>query len=88
MNDDDTPQEWDHRDDVDPDKWDDGDDEWDDEASTVDCPYCSRAIHEDALRCPYCENYISTEDSPAPAKPWWIILGAVAALYAVLRWVV
>ena len=58
-----------------------------DEEPTVPCPYCRREIHEESPRCPYCENYISTEDSRPPAKPWWIIVGAVAALYAALRWI-
>ena len=51
--------------------------DWNDEDSfddaleddpTVPCPYCNRAIHEDAPRCPYCENYISAEDSPRAAN--------------------
>lgn len=55
---------------------------------TVPCPYCKRDIYDDAERCPYCENYISEEDtSPPSRKPWWLILGAIACLYAVYRWV-
>ena len=67
----------------------DGDwpDEEDDEP-TVPCPYCGSEIHEEAQRCPHCENYLSTEDSPPPQKPWWLVLGAVACLYAVYRWIV
>lgn len=61
-------------------------DDQDDEA-TVPCPYCRREIHEDAERCPYCENYISDEDAPARPKPWWIILGAIAALLGMLWWI-
>jgi hypothetical protein len=58
-----------------------------DEEPTVPCPYCHKPIHEDAERCPYCENYISTEDTPPRRRPWWIILGAVAVLYIVYRWI-
>jgi hypothetical protein len=67
----------------------DGDwpDEEDDEP-TVPCPYCGSEIHEEAQRCPHCENYLSSEDSPPPPKPWWLVLGAVACLYAVYRWIV
>ncbi|REK18336.1 MAG: zinc ribbon domain-containing protein [Planctomycetota bacterium] len=54
---------------------------------TVACPYCKREIHEDAQRCPYCEQYISAEDSPPGSKPWWIVLGAVLALFGLLWWV-
>jgi hypothetical protein len=67
------------------------DEDWpdeDEEEPTEPCPYCGREIHEDAQRCPYCENYLSTEDAPAPPKPWWLVVGAVAGLYAVYRWIV
>lgn len=63
--------------------WSDEDDE-----PTVPCPYCGREIHEETQRCPHCENYLSNEDSPSPQKPWWLVLGAVAGLYAVYRWIV
>lgn len=61
-----------------------GDDECDE--PTVPCPYCRHEIHEDAQRCPHCERYISAEDAPAPRKPWWILLGVAACLYAVFNW--
>jgi hypothetical protein len=63
----------------------DDSDSFDDE-TTVPCPYCKHAIHEDALRCPYCENYISAEDSPPVRKPWLIILGTVLAITAIYWW--
>jgi len=71
------------------DDWADGDgaDDEDDEP-TVPCPHCGREIHEEAQRCPYCENYLSAEDSQTPPKPWWVVAGAVACLYAVYRWIV
>lgn len=59
----------------------------DDDAPTQACPYCRREIYEDAERCPYCENYISDDDAPPPRKPWWIIVGALACLYVVYRWI-
>jgi len=60
----------------------------DDESfDTVACPYCTKQIHEDAVRCPHCENYISTLDSPRRrARPWWIMLGVVLCLIVVLIW--
>ena len=60
----------------------------DDEETTVPCPYCGREIYDEVLQCPHCENYLSAEDSPPAQKPWWLILGAVAGLYAVYRWIV
>ncbi len=77
------------------DEWeeDDGDEEaWaaddDDDESIKSCPYCHRQVHEQAIRCPYCENYLSKEDAPATRKPWWMILGALLCLYALYRWIV
>ena len=67
---------------------DDDDPREDDEDDVVPCPYCRREIHEDSQRCPHCGSYISREDAPPTRKPWWIILGVVACLYAVYRWVV
>jgi hypothetical protein len=62
-------------------------DEEDDEP-TIPCPYCHEEIHEDSQRCPHCEHYISREDSLPSRKPWWIILGTLACLYVVYRWIV
>ncbi|HEY2251210.1 MAG TPA: hypothetical protein VGH74_09125 [Planctomycetaceae bacterium] len=79
---------------VEEDRDDDDDGEWplddadDDDDSTVPCPYCRRPIPEDTPRCPYCEQYISDEDAPAERKPWWIVIGALACLYIVYRWVI
>jgi hypothetical protein len=72
------------------DAWDDDEDftPEDDEEPTVPCPYCNREILEDLVQCPYCENYLSEEDAPPPRKPWWILIGAALALYAVYRWIV
>ena len=76
------------------DSWDDDDDPDNDpndadgnEMVTVDCPHCRREIPEDALRCPYCEQYLSLEDSPSPRKPWWVIVGFLLCLFAVYRWI-
>jgi hypothetical protein len=68
---------------------DDADDESpdDDEEPTVACPHCRREIHEDSQRCPYCEKYISQEDAPSAAQPFWIVIGAVICLYVVFRWI-
>lgn len=59
-----------------------------DDDSTIPCPYCERPVHEESVRCPHCERYISEEDAAPARKPWWIIVGAVLALYVVYRWIV
>ena len=55
---------------------------------TIPCPYCKREIHEDSQRCPHCEQYISAEDAPPAAKPWWLLIGVAVCLYVVYRWIV
>ncbi len=59
----------------------------DDDEPTIPCPYCGEEIHEDSPMCPHCENYLSREDVAPTRKPVWFIVGAVAALYAVYRWI-
>ena len=59
----------------------------DDDEPTAPCPHCGEEIHEDAQRCPHCGQYISQEDAPRRAKPWWIVIGAALGLYAVFRWI-
>jgi hypothetical protein len=57
----------------------------DDDDDTIPCPYCRRAIHEEAVRCPHCENYISDEDAPA-RRPWWLWICAFVCLLIALGW--
>lgn len=70
----------------------DDDEDWEEDEpedeATIPCPYCRRQIYEDAQRCPYCEQYLSEEDAPPTPKPWWILLGALLALFVVYRWIV
>ena len=74
---------------VDEDAWtEDEDDGEEDEESLIPCPSCGRSIHEESQRCPGCGHYLSEEDFPAARKPWWIIVGALLAFYAVYRWIV
>ena len=44
-------------------------------------------VYEDAVRCPVCENYI-TQGGPAASwadRPWWwVILGLLGTLAAIL----
>jgi hypothetical protein len=79
-------------------RWDD-EDGWDDEDDVdelpaaededvfVPCPYCRRPIYDDSERCPECGAYLSREDEPY-RKPWWLIVGVAACLYAVYHWTV
>jgi DNA-directed RNA polymerase subunit RPC12/RpoP len=74
-------------------RWDDPEDDWDDDEPVDEdddglapCPYCGREILEDSVRCPSCGSYISREDAPDRRKPWWILVGVIAGLYAVYRW--
>lgn len=70
----------------------DDDDDWDDDEydseddDSAPCPYCGREIHTDAVRCPFCENYISAEDQPQAPKPLWIKIGLILCLAIALLW--
>jgi hypothetical protein len=55
--------------------------------TTMPCPYCRRAIYDDAVRCPYCENYLSEEDSAGSPKSGWLIAGVVVCVGVVVWWV-
>ena len=73
-------------------RWADDDDAIDsdggDDEGTVPCPRCRREMFADSPRCPYCGNYVSREDVPQRRKPWWLIIGGLAVLYIVYRWIV
>lgn len=71
------------------DRWDEdeADEADDDEDTTIPCPYCRRSIYEDSERCPHCGNYLTGEAAPQTRKPWWIILGVLAAFYVIYRWI-
>ena len=56
-----------------------------DSVDTVPCPYCGKAVYEEAVRCPYCENYISGK---TPLRlPKWLVGGVILCLVIVLGWV-
>jgi hypothetical protein len=57
-----------------------------DDDDTVPCPNCRRAIHEEAERCPYCEQYITAEDAPS-RPPVWLALGVLLCLVIVVLWI-
>jgi len=79
------------------------DDAWDDDASeaddfgvdpsdadepTMQCPYCHREIFEDSPQCPHCGQYIVEDDLASGGKPWWIVVGVLLCLAAILVWIV
>jgi hypothetical protein len=76
----------DDEDDLEPDE-DPVDSDDDDEDATLPCPHCRREIYEESERCPHCGSYLSHVDAPGVRKPWWIIVGVIAGLYVVYRWV-
>jgi hypothetical protein len=58
----------------------DASDVGDEEDETVPCPYCGKAVHEQAEICHHCGSYISGEDAPL-TKPAWFSAAAVLALF-------
>jgi hypothetical protein len=60
----------------------------DDEApALMPCPHCLGTITEETQRCPHCGDYLSEDEIPR-RPPWWIVMGVMACLLVVLRWVV
>jgi len=69
--------------------WDDDAGNWpgdEDDDATMPCPYCGREMYDDSPRCPHCGEYISEEDAPSRQPPWWIVLGVLLCLAAMLFW--
>jgi hypothetical protein len=58
----------------------------DDEIVTVPCPYCREPIWEEAESCEHCGRYLSQEGPPW-RRPLWLIVGAIACLFAVYVWI-
>ena len=66
---------------------DEGESDGGDSVDTEPCPYCGKAVFEQAERCPYCGCYISAEDSRG-RRPLWVTAGVVITLVAiVMGWV-
>jgi hypothetical protein len=68
-------------------EYDEPGEEEDDEESVdlLPCPECGAEVYEEAERCPACGNYIVHESSVWSGRPfWWILLGGLGMLLAVL----
>lgn len=71
------------------DDWEDDEPEDKGEAGEDDldeCPRCGRSIYDDSVRCPRCGEYLSREEG-GPAKPWWVVAGALGCLAMVVYWI-
>ncbi len=89
----DSKDDWDDENDGDWEGGHAGDWRGDSDDDTATCPHCGEEYHEDSPRCPHCDRYISQEETPAPdapvqRKPWWIIIGTLAVMYVIYRWIV
>ena len=63
--------------------------DWDEENDyTVDCPYCRRPIHEEAIRCPHCGQFV-IHDSPAARRSqgwFWPFMVVLLVLVILVMW--
>lgn len=72
-------------DELDDDEYPDENDLDDESSETLPCPECGAEIYEDTVRCPACGAYVTFDTRPWSGRPpWWILLGLVAAVIAVL----
>ena len=60
----------------------------DDEPDIVPCPYCRKAISEDAVQCHHCGQYLSREDRPSNVSVVVIVIILVLVGLAVLGLVI
>ena len=71
----------------DPEEPDESEMDFGDSADLRPCPFCKKAIDEQADVCPHCGNYISDE-KVKDRKPMWFVIAAIAIIAAILvRWV-
>jgi len=57
----------------------------DEQSETVRCRGCGAEIYEDAVQCPACGDYVTADTRVWSGRPaWWIVLGLVGILAAVL----
>ena len=61
--------------------------EADSSTATIRCPGCGAAIYEESVQCPYCGDYVTPDAAVGLAgRPWWFVVMAVAAILAVMTW--
>jgi hypothetical protein len=58
----------------------------DDEIVLVQCKRCRKMIWEESVSCEHCGYFVTLED-PSGWRPWWLIIGVVAGLLCVIRWI-
>ena len=72
-------------DELDDDEYPDEDDLDDETSETLPCPECGAEVYEDAVRCPACGSYVTFDTQPRSGRhAWWIVVGLLAALLAIL----
>lgn len=49
------------------------------------CPFCGKAVREEAPRCHHCGRHISPSDL-RPRLPWWVWIGLLACMLMALIW--
>ena len=52
-------------------------------ADLVPCPYCGKAVYEEADVCPHCGSFIVAERVTSK-RPWWVVAAAIVLLAAVI----
>jgi ribosomal protein L37E len=58
----------------------------DDEVVLVKCRHCGKMTWEESVSCEHCGYFVTLEDG-ARWRPWWLIVGVVAGLLCVIRWI-
>lgn len=56
----------------------------DDAEQTVACPFCGKAVYEQAEACNFCGHYLSSEDLSRSTMPLWVVIGVIVCLAVVI----
>jgi hypothetical protein len=57
--------------------------------TVIACPHCGADVFDDAEQCPACGSWITGDRRALAGKPsWFVVLGLVGVLLAILTWIV
>jgi predicted RNA-binding Zn-ribbon protein involved in translation (DUF1610 family) len=60
-----------------------------DDETAIPCPHCGEDVFDDAEQCPTCGTSLIRDRRALTGRPnWFVVLGFVGALFAIVTWIV